>query len=170
MDNNETIMKSFIYASAISRVGKAAISELLEKYAINSIEYYMLYYLEKKPGSTQYNLLKYTMQSKSRISQIINKLEKMGYIKKDLELVGLLLKKPLYITELGSEIVAEGIEAMYANTVAKLPPTERKKYNKYNDEMLKILRVMSANLDVEVPDFYIDENEKSIKNKDKNKK
>jgi DNA-binding MarR family transcriptional regulator len=147
-------MKSFIFANAVSRAGKEIMSKVLTKYSINLVEYYILYYLEKNPGSTQYILLKYTTQTKSRVNQVITKLEKKGYVKKKLELVGSLLKKPLYNTELGNQIVQEGLELMHSNTVDKLTPEEREKYELYNREMLKILSMMITDLKVEVPGFF----------------
>ncbi len=154
MNDHELIMKSFIFANAVSRAGREIMSEVLAKYSINLVEYYILYYLEKNPGSTQYNLLRYTTQTKSRLNQVVSKLEKKGYVKKKLELVGSLLKKPLYNTELGDQIVREGLDLMHSNTLDKLTPEERDRYELYNKEMLKILAMMISDLEVEIPGFF----------------
>jgi DNA-binding MarR family transcriptional regulator len=148
------MVKTFFIASSISRIGKESLNETLKKYSIGTIEYYILYYLEKSPGSTQYNLLKYTMQTKSRVNQIVTKLEKMGYVNKKVEIVGSLLKKPIYNTDLGSRVVEAGIESMYSNIIENLTEEEREKYIKYNKEMKNILAKMVKELKVEVPEFF----------------
>jgi DNA-binding MarR family transcriptional regulator len=146
-------MKTFILATAIARAGRESINTFLEKYNINTVEYYILYFLQKKPGSTQYQILKYTMQTKSRINQIITKLESMGYLEKKVELVGSLLKKPLYNTEEGDKIVALGIKLINENIMDHLAPNKREKYDEYNKILFEILEDISQKLNVEVLDI-----------------
>ena len=148
------MIKTFFIASSISRIGKESLNKVLKKYKISLGEYYVLYYLEKMPGSTQYNILTYTMQTKSRLNQMISKLEKMGLLKKNVEIVGSLLKKPVYNTELGSRVVEAGIEGMYSHMVENLTEEETEKYLKYNEDMKKILSKMIRELKVEIPEFF----------------
>lgn len=154
MEDRELIMKTLVLASAITRTGKELVNEILESYNISYIEYHLLYYLEKNPGKTQYDILKSTLQTKSRINQLIKKLEDLGYLEKKVEVVGALLKKPLYLTKTGMEIVIEGREMVYSSTLKKLKKGERKKYKKYNEQMAEILINMRDSLGVKIPEFY----------------
>uniref|UniRef100_A0A6A7GEW5 MarR family transcriptional regulator n=1 Tax=Hirondellea gigas TaxID=1518452 RepID=A0A6A7GEW5_9CRUS len=147
-------MKTLILASAITRAGKKLINEILEDYNISYIDYHLLYFLEKNPGETQYNILKSTLQTKSRINQLIRKLENLGYLEKKAVLVGALLKKPLYLTESGKEIVSKGRDIIYSHTLEKLTKEERESYKKYNEKMVEILINMRGSLGVKIPEFY----------------
>jgi DNA-binding MarR family transcriptional regulator len=153
LEDKEIIVDILTAAHAISKAGKELLNDVMEKYNISYIEYYMLRHLEKNPGETQYNLLKYIMQTKSRTNQVVSKLEKMGYLEKKTEMVGSLLKKPLYLTESGGKIVAEGVEDIYANTIKDMTEEEKLKYEMYRNEMVEILLNMRLTLGTKTPEY-----------------
>ncbi|UUV18441.1 MarR family transcriptional regulator [Fusobacteria bacterium ZRK30] len=88
MENKEIIVDVLTVANIISMAGKELLGNVVENYNVNQNEYYLLRYLEKNPGEIQYNFLKYTTLTKSRINQIVSKLEKMGYLEKKSEMTG----------------------------------------------------------------------------------
>jgi len=153
LKEKEIIVDVLTVANAISMAGKELLNDVLEKYSISFKEYYMLRHLEKNPGETQYNLLKYTMLTKSRANQIVSKLEKMGYLVKKTEMVGSLLKKPLYLTESGEKIVADGVEEIYENTIKNLSEEEKFKYELYRSKMVEILMNMGLTLGTMTPEY-----------------
>ena len=153
MENKEIIIDVLTVANAISMAGKELLNDVVEKYNISYKEYYLLRHLEKKPGETQYNLLKYTMLTKSRANQIVSKLEKMGYLEKKTEMVGSLLKKPLYLTESGKKIVVDGVEEIYANTIKNLSEEEKLEYKIYRSKMVEILVNMRLTLGTMTPEY-----------------
>ena len=153
MEEKEIIVDILTVANAISRAGKELLNDVLEKYNISFAEYYMLRHLEKNPGETQYNLLKYSMLTKSRANQIVSKLEKMGYLEKKVEMIGSLLKKPLYLTESGEKIVAEGVKDIYDNTIKNMDEEEKFKYELYRTKMVEILVNMRLTLGAMTPEY-----------------
>jgi len=153
LENKEIIIDVLTVANAISMAGKELLNDVVEKYNISYKEYYLLRHLEKKPGETQYNLLKYTMLTKSRANQIVSKLEKMGYLEKKTEMVGSLLKKPLYLTESGKKIVVDGVEEIYANTIKNLSEEEKLEYKIYRSKMVEILVNMRLTLGTMTPEY-----------------
>jgi len=153
LENKEIIIDVLTIANAISMAGKELLNDVVEKYNISYKEYYLLRHLEKNPGETQYNLLKYTMLTKSRANQIVSKLEKMGYLEKKTEMVGALLKKPLYLTESGKKIVADGVEEIYANTIKNLSEEEKLEYKIYRSKMVEILVNMRLTLGTMTPEY-----------------
>lgn len=153
LEEKEIIVDILTVANAISKAGKELLNDVLEKYNISFVEYYMLRHLEKNPGETQYNLLKYTVLTKSRANQIVSKLEKMGYLEKRTEMVGSLLKKPLYLTESGKKIVVEGVEDIYDNTIKNLSDEEKFKYELYRTKMVEILMNMRLTLGTMTPEY-----------------
>ena len=153
MENKEVMMDILTVAHSISRAGKELLNSILEKYNISYMEYGILRHIEKTPGETQYNFLKYMMLTKSRANQIVSKLEAMGYLQKKIEMVGSLLKKPLYITELGEKIVREGVEDVYQLTIEDLTLEEKLKYEVYKVKMVEILVNIKSTLKVKTPEF-----------------
>ena len=153
MENKEIIVDVLTVANAISMAGKELLNDVVEKYNISYKEYYLLRHLEKNPGETQYNLLKYTMLTKSRANQIVSKLEKMGYLEKKTEMIGSLLKKPLYLTESGKKIVEEGLNDIYENTIKNLSEEEKFQYKIYRSKMVEILMNMRLTLGTMTPEY-----------------
>ncbi|MCS5421639.1 MULTISPECIES: MarR family winged helix-turn-helix transcriptional regulator [Psychrilyobacter] len=153
MEDKEIIIDILTVANAISMAGKELLNGVLEKYNISFKEYYMLRHLEKSPGETQYNLLKYTMLTKSRANQIVGKLEKMGYLEKKIEMVGSLVKKPLYLTESGEKIVIEGVKEIYADTIKNMTGEEKFEYEIYRNKMVEILMDMRLTLGTKTPEY-----------------
>ncbi|MGB6127125.1 MAG: MarR family transcriptional regulator [Psychrilyobacter sp.] len=153
MEKKEIIIDVLTVANAISMAGKELLNDVLEKHNISYKEYYLLRHLEKSPGETQYNLLKYTTLTKSRANQIVSKLEKMGYLEKKIEMVGSLLKKPLYLTESGKKIVIDGVEEIYANTIKDLSEEEKLEYKTYRSKMIEILVNMRLTLGTMKPEY-----------------
>ena len=153
MEEKEIIVDLLTVANAISITGKKLLYNITEKYNISYKEYYVLRHLEKNPGETQYNFLKYTTLTKSRANQIVTKLEKMGYLEKKIEMAGMLLKKPLYLTELGKKIVKEGIENTYKDTIKNLSEEEKLKYEIYRSNMIEILMDMKFTLEIMTPEY-----------------
>jgi len=153
LENKEIIVDVLTVANAISMAGKELLNDVVEKYNISYKEYYLLRHLEKNPGETQYNLLKYTMLTKSRANQIVSKLEKMGYLEKKTEMIGSLLKKPLYLTESGKKIVEEGLNDIYENTIKNLSEEEKFQYKIYRSKMVEILMNMRLTLGTMTPEY-----------------
>lgn len=153
MEEKEIIVDLLMVANAISITGKQLLNNVTEKYNISCKEYYLLRHLEKNPGETQYNFLKYTTLTKSRANQIVSKLEKMGYLEKKIEMVGMLLKKPLYLTKLGEKIVEEGIEKIYEGTIKNLNDEEKIKYKIYRSKIIEILVDMKFTLGTITPEY-----------------
>lgn len=153
MKGKEIIVDILTVANSISVAGKELLSDVLEKYSISFKEYYILRHLEKNPGETQYNILKYTMLTKSRANQIVSKLEKMGYLNKKTVMVGSLLKKPLYLTELGEKIVIDGVEEIYKNTMKDMTKEEKFEYTMYRNKMVEILLNMGLILGTKTPKY-----------------
>lgn len=153
MEDKEIIVDILTVANAISMAGKELLNDVLEKYSISFKEYYILRHLEKNPGETQYNLLKYTILTKSRANQIVSKLEKMGYLEKKTEMVGSLLKKPLYLTESGEKIVVEGVKEIYADTIKNMTGEEKFEYGIYRNKMVEILMSMRLTLGTKTPEY-----------------
>jgi DNA-binding MarR family transcriptional regulator len=153
LEEKEIIVDLLTVANVISITGKKLLNNVTEKYNISCKEYYLLRHLEKNPGETQYNFLKYTTLTKSRANQIVTKLEKMGYLGKKIEMVGMLLKKPLYLTELGKKVVEEGVENTYKYTIKNLSGEEKLKYEMHRSKMIKILRDMKFTLGTMTPEY-----------------
>lgn len=153
MEEKDIVVDLLTVAHAISIIGKKLLKNILEKYNISYKEYYLLRHLEKIPGETQYNILKYTTLTKSRANQIVTKLEKMGYLEKKVEMVGLLLKKPLYLTKLGEKIVEEGRATIYEETIKNLSSEEKLKYKLYRSKIIEILVDMKFNLGSITPEY-----------------
>lgn len=153
MENRDIIVDILTVANTISMAGKELLNGVVVKYNITYKEYYLLRHLDKNPGETQYNLLKYTMLTKSRANQIVSKLEKMGYLEKKIEMTGSLLKKPLYLTELGKKIIEEGVEEIYISTIKNLSEEEKLKYKIYRNKMAEILKEMDFFLGISIPEF-----------------
>ncbi|MEI6857616.1 helix-turn-helix domain-containing protein [Psychrilyobacter sp.] len=153
MEGKEIIVDILTVANAISMAGKELLNDVLEKHNISFKEYYILRHLEKNPGETQYNLLKYTMLSKSRANQIVSKLEKMGYLEKKIEMVGALLKKPLYLTKSGEKVVIEGVKEIYTNTIENMTGEEKFEYGMYRNKMVEILMNMRLTLGITTPEY-----------------
>lgn len=153
MEEKEIMVDLLTVANAISMAGKKLLKSVTEKYNISCKEYYLLHHLKKNPGETQYSLLKYTTLTKSRANQIVTKLEKMGYLEKKVKMIGLLLKKPLYLTELGKEIVEEGTENIYGDTIKNLSEKEKLKYKIYRSKIIEILINMKFTLGTMTPEY-----------------
>ncbi|WP_028857176.1 MarR family transcriptional regulator [Psychrilyobacter atlanticus] len=153
MENKEIIIDVLTVANILSMAGKELLCNVVENYNVNQNEYYLLRYLEKNPGEIQYNFLKFTTLTKSRINQIVSKLEKMGYLEKKSEMTGGLLKKPLYLTKLGEMVVKEGVEKIYDNTIKNFNEKEIFQYETYRNEMVEILTNMKLIFGIRTPKY-----------------
>ena len=153
MEEKDIVVDLLTVANAISITGKKLLKNVVEKYNISYKEYYLLRHLEKIPGETQYNILKYTTLTKSRTNQIVTKLEKMGYLEKKVEMAGLLLKKPLYLTKLGKRIVEEGRENIYKDTIKNISDEEKLKYKLHRSKIIEILVDMKFTLRSITPEY-----------------
>ncbi len=97
-------------ANVFIREGKDRLKEILKENKISYLDYFFLYYIYKNPGETQYNIIKKILLDKPRANQITSKLVSLEYIEKKEEESKGIIKKPLYVTQIGKEVVISGLK------------------------------------------------------------